>query len=210
MKNGKPVVGVVGPTGAGKTTLVRGLARLLEVGAYVELPADNPFLEAYYKDIEQGQLPSTVALQSQLWFLEASVKQGLEMAQKNQGGAWDVPPQGHRMYAYLAHEHGIMSDGDFEEYCQEFKRLTKGKEVVDVLVVTTARVDLIVERILGRGRSMEISTPKEYWEKQVEYWENELAKNKGNNEIRLDAGELDWKREDGVAKAWRLISEVIR
>jgi len=63
LENHLRYVAVEGPLGVGKTTLARHLARSLRAELILENPADNPFLEDFYRQ------PEHMALPTQLHFL---------------------------------------------------------------------------------------------------------------------------------------------
>jgi deoxyadenosine/deoxycytidine kinase len=54
---------IEGPIGAGKTSLARRLAERFGAETVLEEPADNPFLERFYRDSRRYALPT------QLFFL---------------------------------------------------------------------------------------------------------------------------------------------
>ena len=56
-------IAVEGPIGVGKTTLANKLAKSFNYDILLEMPAENPFLEASYKN------PTQSALAAQLFFL---------------------------------------------------------------------------------------------------------------------------------------------
>ena len=58
MNNQLRYVAIEGPLGVGKTTLAKRLASSLRAELILEQPADNPFLDDFYRQPEQFALPT--------------------------------------------------------------------------------------------------------------------------------------------------------
>ena len=56
-------IAIEGPIGVGKTTLANKIAKTFNYDAFLEQPAENPFLKNFYRNPEQS------ALATQLFFL---------------------------------------------------------------------------------------------------------------------------------------------
>ncbi len=197
-------IGVVGPTGSGKTSLTRELGRLLGFRTYLELPEDNPYLDRYYKDIHNSSLPSKWAYHSQLHFLLASVEQGkTTIGSDFRGAVWDVPPAGHRMYAVLAHEQGIMSDDDFELYERTYQALVGTIIEPEITLVMSVNLDTLIGRIVSRAsqspeRQNEMHIDSDYWARQINYWEHQLREDQTGRLVSVNSGAIDWVNGNGA------------
>jgi len=204
------LIGIVGPTGSGKSTLANGLGKLLKFEVHREVPEDNPYWHEFYDDLNQGVRPSVNAFGSQLTFMVAAVEQARKGLVSSTGGVvWDVTPVGHKMYADLQHEQGILSDRDYKLYCRIFDGLVAGLPDPDVmLVVNVDKVEVLLERIHLRGRKEEMETPAEYWQKQIGYWEEKLAAN-GGKMVAVSSVEVDWRKPEGVRRVWRRVEGVL-
>ena len=55
-------IAIEGPIGVGKTTLANKIAKTFNYDAFLEQPAENPFLKNFYRNPEQS------ALATQLFF----------------------------------------------------------------------------------------------------------------------------------------------
>ena len=62
-------IAVEGPIGVGKTTLAHKIAQSFNYDVFLEKPAENPFLNSFYKN------PSQSALAAQLFFLFQRMQQ---------------------------------------------------------------------------------------------------------------------------------------
>lgn len=211
---GEPlVIGIVGPTGSGKSTLAKELGKLLDLPVEEELPKNNPFLDEYYEDIDEGRRPSSVALQSQLFFLEESISQARKIEKRiedeNIGGIWDVTPPGHRMYAELATKNGIMSEEDWWEYIGIYNQTVPHIIEPDVSLLVTSDLDTLYRRIQDRAkeeesRRSEINVDPGYWLVQIEYWIWMRKMDVIKNLIEVDSGKLDWLNGNGAEEVWAM------
>lgn len=199
----KKVIGIVGPTGAGKTTLAEGLAKKYKLHVHLEKPTENPFLETFYQELQAGGT-SPIALKSQLHFLLAATQQALDINLQPGSVVWDVPLYGHKMYADLLHEAGTMSKADYHVYTQVYNVCLKVIPKPSLLMVVTTNLPTLVKRINQRGREMELSTPKTYWERQIAYWDSQAAQPDAIPTLKLDSGRINWTSAKGVSQVWDL------
>lgn len=204
------IVGVVGPTGAGKTTLAEGLARHYNFKLHREEPQDNPYWSQFYAELQTGGV-SPVALKSQLFFLLTAQKQADSIRHtKKQSFVWDVPLFGHKMYADLLHAQGVMTDADYEIYCSVYSLCLNSIPKPDVLVVATTNLQTLQARIAQRGRQAELATPAEYWHDQIKYWDEKLSQPSQIPLLKVDSGEINWTTPTGVSQVWELTTQVLR
>lgn len=207
------VIGIVGPTGAGKTTLAQSLAKFYKCDLHLEQPAQNPYLAQFYEELQTGGYAPT-ALKSQLFFLLAAQAQAQQIAVGHQHGvAWDVPFYGHKMYADLLVEQQIMSTADYEIYTQVYQMCLATSPKPDVLVVATTDLDTLRARIEQRGRVMELATPKEYWQRQINYWRQQLLQPETTPGrlpmLECNSKDINWSRKKGAEQVWEKIKTVV-
>lgn len=208
----QPIIGIVGPTGAGKTTLAENLAKHFGVDLQLELPSQNPFLAQFYQELQDGGHAPT-ALKSQLFFLLAAQAQAQRIAVGHKKGvAWDVPFYGHKMYADLLAEQQIMSTADYEIYTHVYELCLATSPKPDIIVVVTTDIETLCERINKRGRVMELATPRTYWQRQIEYWQRQLASHTTTNGIKLlevNSKDINWSRKKGATLVWEKIQSLV-
>ena len=70
-------IAIEGPIGVGKTTLANKIATTFNYDAFLEQPAENPFLKNFYRN------PSQSALATQLFFLFQRMQQIQDLKQRS-------------------------------------------------------------------------------------------------------------------------------
>ena len=70
-------IAIEGPIGVGKTTLANKVAKTFNYDAFLEQPAENPFLKNFYRNPEQS------ALATQLFFLFQRMQQIQDLKQRS-------------------------------------------------------------------------------------------------------------------------------
>lgn len=202
LKSKRKILGIVGPTGAGKTTLAEGLARHYQFQLHREEPADNPYWTQFYAELQRGGV-SEIALKSQLFFLLAAQEQAQKIAQnKKENVVWDVPIFGHKMYADLLFKQGVMSEPDYQMYCQTYQLCLQTIPLPDVLLVATTNLDTLQSRIHQRGREAELGTPADYWRDQIQYWDEKITQPSTIPLLKIDSAEINWTDHSGVSQVW--------
>jgi len=198
------IVGIVGPTGSGKTTLAQNLAHHHGWDLHLEEPANNPYLETFYDELREPGT-SAIALKSQLYFLFAAQAQAQLMFEANKPVVWDVPIYGHKMYADLLRAKGKMTEDDYQLYLQAYQLCLKTIPQPDVLIVVVTDVVTLVNRIAQRGREMELETPSDYWQSQIEYWQAKPDMG-GVPTVYVNSAEVNWLLDTGVETISHLVS----
>ena len=150
-------IAIDGPIGAGKTTLAVRLARHLGAEVLLEQPAENPYLERFYRD------PAGYALQTQLAFLFQRVRQMETVAQPDVFGRALVSDFLFAKDAIFARLN--LSDEEHRLYRQFFGQLAPQVREPDVVVWLQAPAPTLLQRVRRRGIAMERAIEAPYLER---------------------------------------------
>lgn len=145
---------VEGAIGVGKTSLARRLAKTFESDLLLEQPAENPFLERFYRD------PKASALPTQLFFLFQRVQQFAEMRQTDMfqpRRVADFMLAKDRMFAEVT-----LDKDEFDLYCQVYEKLTLESPTPDLVIYLQAPVEVLRQRVSKRGIDYEQNITLDY------------------------------------------------
>jgi deoxyguanosine kinase len=148
---------VEGPIGVGKTSLARRLCASLGAQGVFEQAAENPFLERFYKSPRAGALPT------QLHFLLQRAQQLAALKQADLFAPVRVADyllEKDRLFARVT-----LDDAEYELYEQLYSRLDIQAPKPDLVVYLQAPVDVLLERIAGRGVAFEQYIDRQYLER---------------------------------------------
>ncbi len=152
----KQFIVVEGPIGVGKTTLARRLASSLGAGMLLEQPAENPFLERFYRAPEQ------YALQTQLFFLFQRVRQ---LKALRQGDLFtpvhvaDFMLAKDPMFARIT-----LEEDELYLYEQVYAQLALEVPQPDLVIFLQAPTETLISRIRSRGILFERNMERDYLE----------------------------------------------
>lgn len=151
---------VEGPIGVGKTTLARRIAEGIGAQALLEQPADNPFLERFYRD------PARFALPTQMFFLFQRMNQLRDLAQ---GDLFSGPV----VSDFLIDKDPIfaaltLADDELNLYHQLFDHFSQSSPRPDLVIYLQAAPATLSERIKRRGVASESGISENYLERLCE------------------------------------------
>ncbi|MEM1263386.1 MAG: deoxynucleoside kinase [Pseudomonadota bacterium] len=151
---------VEGPIGVGKTELVRRLATHFDCMPLLEEPADNPFLERFYRSGHAAALPT------QLFFLFQRAAQLETLKQTDLFRSMriaDFMIDKDRLFASIT-----LDSEEFALYEKIHEKLAIDQPAVDLVVYLQAPVDVLMARIARRGIDYEALIDRAYLERLSE------------------------------------------
>jgi deoxyguanosine kinase len=145
---------VEGPIGVGKTTLASKIAERLGARTLLEQPADNPFLERFYRDAARYALPA------QMYFLFQRVGQLHAMAQTDLFDAQVVSDfllDKDPLFARLT-----LPDDELDLYNKLYQHLHPQAQTPDLVIYLQASPETLTDRVKKRGVSIEAGISEPY------------------------------------------------
>jgi deoxyadenosine/deoxycytidine kinase len=155
----EPFITIAGNVGAGKSTLTRKVGEKLGLDTHYEKVDGNPYLEDFYKD------KSEWGFKLQLYFLAQRFRQQSQIAESGRGNIQDRSIyEDVEIFAKQLHDTGFMTNRDFETYQELFYNMTDYLKAPDLMIFLDGSIDTVLERIASRGRDMEKTVDRGYWE----------------------------------------------
>ncbi|MEM8984436.1 MAG: deoxynucleoside kinase [Pseudomonadota bacterium] len=148
---------VEGPIGVGKTELARRLATHFDCTALLEQPADNPFLERFYRSGHSAALPT------QLFFLFQRAAQLETLKQSDLFRSMriaDFMIAKDRLFASIN-----LDTEELALYEKIHEKLAIEQPAVDLVVYLQAPPDVLMSRIARRGIDYESLIDRNYLER---------------------------------------------
>jgi len=194
-------IGVVGPMGVGKTSLVNFLSRDWKIRIISENFNKSPFLEKYYKN------PQRFSFSSQIWFYENRIRQIMNF-NKYKKAIVDNDLEGNKVFALAQYKMGFMKKDEYLLY----KRITSlldgnnNYAKTNLLLYTFASHKIVEKRIFERARDFELIRLKEnkssfsrYIKVLSEGFEEWYKKNnKIMNIFKIDSGNINYLKDKGI------------
>ena len=150
-------IAVEGPIGVGKTTLTNKIANTFNYDAFLEQPAENPFLKNFYRN------PSQSALATQLFFLFQRMQQIQDLKQRSLFETVRVADfliEKDRLFAEVT-----LSNEEMDLYDKVYDHITLDAPSPDLVIYLQAPIDVLKERITKRGNINEQYLTLEYLER---------------------------------------------
>jgi deoxyadenosine/deoxycytidine kinase len=153
----KRIVIVAGNIGSGKTSLTERLGARLDWCTAFESVADNPYLPDFYASMRDW------AFHLQVFFLGHRAQQFLDMVALPQPVILDRSIyEDAYIFARALHHMGNLDERDYFSYRRVFDLVVSRLPSPDLLIYLKAPVEVLVERIRQRGRSIESGITHEY------------------------------------------------
>ena len=150
-------IAIEGPIGVGKTTLANKIATTFNYDAFLEQPAENPFLKNFYRN------PSQSALATQLFFLFQRMQQIQDLKQRSLFETVRVADfliEKDRLFAEVT-----LSNEEMDLYDKVYDHITLDAPTPDLVIYLQAPIDVLKERITKRGNINEQYLTLEYLKK---------------------------------------------
>ena len=150
-------IAIEGPIGVGKTTLANKIAETFNYDAFLEQPAEKPFLKNFYRN------PSQSALATQLFFLFQRMQQIQDLKQRSLFETVRVADfliEKDRLFAEVT-----LSMEEMDLYDKVYDHLTLDAPTPDLVIYLQAPIDVLKDRITKRGNINEQYLTLEYLEK---------------------------------------------
>lgn len=166
----KRLVLVSGNIGAGKTSLAERIGRRLGWISGFESVSDNPYLGDFYNNMQQWSFHLNV------FFLGHRAEQHLEMANDPRSAILDrsIYEDGY-IFVRALHSMGNLTDRDYSSYRRLFELVIQSLPKPDLLIHLDAPVEVLLARIISRGRDIETGISADYLELLESYYEDWLS-----------------------------------
>jgi len=202
-----PFIAVVGPVGIGKTTFTELLTGGINITQLQEPYKENPYLNNFYT----GN-PADYSFDCQMFFLaNKGVQTGrIRDLTKNGPVIQDPGVEIDFMIAETQWKMGWMTDDEHLAYVSSYNNVFKDALNPDVYIALKASENTVIERIVKRGRSMELKMLEKYpeyfptlvWEFDI--WLEKKLKDRNSWITVIDADKFD------IAKGGEEKTNVVR
>ena len=150
-------IAIEGPIGVGKTTVANKIAESFNYDAFLEQPAENPFLKNFYRN------PSQSALATQLFFLFQRMQQIQDLKQRSlfeNVRVADFLIEKDRLFAEVT-----LSNEEMILYDKVYEHITIDAPSPDLVIYLQAPIEILKERITKRGNINEQYLTLDYLER---------------------------------------------
>jgi len=153
----KRMILLAGNIGTGKTSLTERLGARLGWQAAFESVVDNPYLAEFYSDMHAW------SFHLQVFFLGHRAIQYLELAASPQSAILDRSIyEDAYIFSRALHHLGNLNERDYLSYRRVFELIVSRLPPPDLLIYLIAPVEVLINRIHRRGRSIESGITAEY------------------------------------------------
>jgi len=180
-------VAVAGNMGAGKSELVRFLAKRYGLTPYYEPNETNPYLDDFYRDMRAW------AFHSQLYFLTHKIRLHRALMEDPGGVAQDrTLYEDAEIFERNLFEQGYLSERDHRVYRELYETTVLSLRPPDVMIFLRCPMGTLRKRIARRGRASEASIPPEYLRRLNRLYARWREGYSLSHVVELDTGKLDY------------------
>lgn len=176
---------ILGPVGAGKSSLSKLLSVREGITLFPEPVTTNPYLEKFYEDAR------SVAIQMQLFLAHNRFKQAKE-AEKLDKCIMDMSIYGNDIFAGLMHRSGYISEVDYAMYTDVTNSLKKLVEPPALMVYLQCTPRVCIDRIIKRNRPSELKASLQYWFDLNKAYEDWYESYNAGKKILINVDDLDY------------------
>ncbi len=153
----KRLILLAGNIGSGKTSLTERIGARLGWYTAFESVADNPYLADFYADMRSW------SFHLQIFFLGHRAQQHIELATMPQSAICDRSIyEDAYIFARALHQLGNLSDRDYLSFRRVFDLIVTRLPAPDLLIYLKAPVQVLMDRIQKRARSIETGITADY------------------------------------------------
>ncbi|MPQ45428.1 AAA family ATPase [Marinifilum sp. N1E240] len=180
-------IAVAGNIGSGKTTLTELLAKQYGWNAHYEDVDENPYLNDFYDDMQRW------SFNLQIYFLKSRFNQIMEIRNSGKNVVQDRTIYEDAMiFAPNLYDMGLMSERDFQNYCNLFKLMGSMVQAPDLLIYLKSSVPTLVSQIQKRGRDYEETIRLDYLKNLNDRYEKWISEYTHGNLLIIDADNIDF------------------
>ena len=189
----KPIIWIDGIIGAGKTTITKEIAKILNFRPILEPVDSNPYLASFYKDPKRWAFSMQMDLLLKRYAIHklANMEAMSDSSQFN-GVIIDRGIPGDRVFAKTAYLAGNISELEWGTYERAFDYLTYNLGAPNLLIFLDVDPKVAKNRLESRNRSAEEGIPLEYFEKLHRGYLDVLTE--------IDSGNLVWAKGVEIMK----------
>jgi len=153
----KRMILVAGNIGSGKTSLTERIGERLGWYTAYESVSDNPYLADFYSDMRAW------SFHLQVFFLGHRAQQHIDLWNDPRSAIIDRSIyEDAFIFARALNHLGNLNERDYQTYKQVFEMVVKTLPPPSLLVYLKAPVDILIDRIRSRGRTIETGITPEY------------------------------------------------
>ena len=151
LKHNKKLITVSGNVGLGKSTITALMHQSLRIKALYEKPEKNPLLEQFLHNKKAH------CFDLQMYFLKMRAEQRKIGKSGDQSYIKDRSlPEDILIFSQQFYNDGILSDREMDLLTAEFRKVNKTLPQPDTMILLQGKPELAWDRILQRGRKMEM------------------------------------------------------
>jgi deoxyadenosine/deoxycytidine kinase len=189
-----PHIAVSGLIGAGKSTLVRGLAHALGLRSLEERVEDNPYFGAFYQDPERWAFSSFVA------FVTQAFSDHLHAQQDARGAIQERAIREHlEVFGAEFRARKYLSNDDFTVAGELVRNIDSAVDPPDLLIHVDVDPAVALRRVQERGEPAERGITIEYLESLQQRY-GQFLENWSYPLMRLASEQYDFRREADIAR----------